>query len=140
MFIQVNRDPNELISNTMQKILVVEDDKDMRRMIHSILKEEGYKIDKAYNGRHAINKIKSKNYNMVLLDYKLPDMDGLNVLKEIRTMKKSLPVIMISAYGSPSVKLTAKKLGVYRFFDKPFDLKRLVKIIKKALTIISEGS
>lgn len=117
----------------MPKILVVEDDKDMSRIISSILKEEGYKIDRAYDGEQAIKKIKAKDYNLMILDYKLPDINGINVLKEVRRTKPSLKVIMISAYGSPSIKSTAKKFGVYRFLDKPFDLNRLVKAVKDVL-------
>jgi DNA-binding NtrC family response regulator len=103
-------------------------------MISNILKEEGYKVDKAYDGEQAIRKIKARGYNLMLLDYKLPDIDGINVLKEIRRIEPFLNIIMISAYGSPSIKSTAKKLGAYRFLDKPFDLNRLIKIVKDALT------
>ena len=117
----------------MDKVLVVDDERDICRMISNILKEEGYKVDKAYDGEQAIRKVKARGYNLMLLDYKLPDIDGINVLKEIRRIKPSLKVIMISAYGSPSIKSMAKKLGAYRFLDKPFDLNRLIKIVKDAL-------
>ena len=118
----------------MDKILVVDDERDMCRMISSILKEEGYKkVDKAYDGGQAIRKIKAKGYNLMILDYKLPDINGINVLKEVRQIAPSLKVVMISAYGSPPVKSMAKKLGVYRFLDKPFDLNRLIKTVKSAL-------
>jgi DNA-binding NtrC family response regulator len=102
-------------------------------MISSILKEEGYRINKAYDGGQAIKKIKAKGYNLMILDYKLPDINGINVLKEVRQIAPSLKVIMISAYGSPSIKSMAKNLGAYRFLDKPFDLNRLVKVVKDAL-------
>lgn len=120
----------------MCEILVVDDDKDTCRMISStsILKEEGYKVDKAYDGEQAIRKVKARGYNLMLLDYKLPDIDGINVLKEIRRIEPSLKVIMISAYGSPSIKSMAKKLGVNRFLDKPFDFNRLVWVVRSALT------
>ncbi len=117
----------------MGKVLVVDDERDICRMISNILKEEGYKVDKAYDGEQAIRKVKARGYNLMLLDYKLPDIDGIDVLKEIRRIKPSLKVIMISAYGSPSIKSMAKKLGAYRFLDKPFDLNRLVKIVRDAL-------
>jgi len=120
--------------SNLDKILVVDDERDICRMISNILKEEGYKVDKAYDGEQAIRKIKARGYNLMLLDYKLPDIDGINVLKEIRRIEPSLNIIMISAYGSPSIKSTAKKLGAYRFLDKPFDLNRLIKIVKDALT------
>ncbi len=117
----------------MCEILVVDDDKDMCRIISSILKEEGYGVDKAYDGEQANRKVKARGYNLMLLDYKLPDIDGINVLKEIRRIEPSLKVIMISAYGDPSIKSMAKKLGAYRFLDKPFDLNRLIKTVKGAL-------
>jgi DNA-binding NtrC family response regulator len=116
-----------------EKILVVDDDKDMCGMISTILEEEGYRIDKAYNGKQAIEKISTKGYDLTILDYKLPDMDGIDVLKEVHKARPSLKTIMISAYGSPSVRSMAKKLGVYRFLDKPFDLNRLVQVVRKAL-------
>ena len=117
----------------MYEILVVDDDRDMCRMISSILKEERYSVDKAYDGEQAIKKIKTRGYNLMLLDYKLPDMDGINVLKEVRLIEPFIKVIMISAYGSTSIKSTAKKLRVYRFLDKPFDVNRLIKIVKDTL-------
>jgi DNA-binding NtrC family response regulator len=116
----------------MNKILVVEDDRDMCSMISSILKEEGYKVDKAYDAGGAIKKIKAKCYDLIILDYKLPDMDGIKVLEDVRCTNPSLKVIMISAYGSPSIRSMAKKLGVYQFLDKPFDLNRFIKVVKMA--------
>ncbi|PJA80746.1 MAG: response regulator, partial [Nitrospirae bacterium CG_4_9_14_3_um_filter_41_27] len=74
----------------MDKVLVVDDERDICRMISNILKEEGYKVDKAYDGEQAIKKIKARGYNLMILDYKLPDIDGINVLKEIRRIKPSL--------------------------------------------------
>lgn len=114
-------------------ILVVDDDRDMCRIISSFLKDEGHRVDKAYDGEQAIKKIKRRGYNLMLLDYKLPDMDGINVLKAVRRIEPSIKVIMISAYGSTSIKSIAKKLRVYRFLDKPFDVNRLIKIVKDAL-------
>jgi two-component system response regulator AtoC len=117
-----------------ERILVADDDKDMCHMLSSILEREGYKVDKVYAGEQAIKKIKAKDYSLMILDYKLPDMDGINTFKVVHLAKPSLEVIMISAYGSPSLKSKAKKLGVYRFLDKPFDVKRLVRVVRNALT------
>jgi DNA-binding NtrC family response regulator len=116
-----------------ERILVADDDKDMCHMTSSILKKEGYKVDKAYGGEQAIRKVKARGYNLMILDYKLPDMDGINVFKVVHQAKPSLKVIMISAYGSPSIKSMAKKFGVYRFLDKPFNVKRLVSVVRDAL-------
>jgi two-component system response regulator AtoC len=116
-----------------ERILVADDDKDTCRMLSSILEKEGYKVDKIYNSEQAIKKIKAKDYSLMILDYKLPDIDGINTFKVVHLAKPSLEVIMISAYGSPSIKSIAKKLGVYRFLDKPFDVKRLVKVVRYAM-------
>lgn len=105
----------------------------MCRLISNILKEEGYKVDKAYEGKQAIKRVKKKDYNLMLLDYKLPDIDGISVLKEVSQIAPSLKVIMISAYGSPSIKSMAKELGVYYFLDKPFDINRLIRTVKNIL-------
>ncbi|MEW6410761.1 MAG: response regulator [Nitrospirota bacterium] len=121
------------------KILVVEDDKNMSTIISSILKKEGYRIDRVSEGKQAIEKIKTKDYDLITLDYKLPDINGIKVLEEVRRIKPFLKVIMISAYGSPPVKSIAKKLKVYRFMDKPFDLNRFVQIVRGALAKKSQG-
>lgn len=118
----------------MQKILVVDDEKDMCHMISSILQGEGYRVDKAYNCRQAIQRIKATRYNLMILDYKLPNSTGINLLKEVRLIQPSLKVIMLSAYGSPSIKSMAKKFCVYRFIDKPFDLNKLVRVVRGALS------
>jgi len=119
--------------NSGYRILVVDDERDICRIISSILKEEGYRINKAYNGGQAIKKIKAKDYNLMILDYKLPDINGIRVVEEVRLTNPTLKVIMISAYGNPLTKSMAKNLVVYRFLEKPFDLNRLVKVVKGAL-------
>jgi len=117
----------------MHELLVVDDEKDMCRMISSFLTDEGYRVDKAYDGGQAIKKISAKGYDLMILDYKLPDMTGINLLAEVRRMDPELKVIMISAYGSSHVKAMAKHHGVKTFLDKPFDLTRLTKAVKIAL-------
>ena len=112
---------------------MVDDERDICRIISSILKEEGYRINKAYTGGQAIKKIKEKDYNLMILDYKLPDINGIRVVEEVRLTNPTLKVIMISAYGNPLTKSMAKNLVVYRFLEKPFDLNRLVKVVKGAL-------
>ena len=119
--------------NSRYRILMVDDEREICRVISTVLKKEGYRINKAYNGGQAIKKIKEKNYNLIILDYKLPDINGIRVVEEVRPTNPTLKVIMISAYGNPLTKSMAKNLGVYRFLEKPFDLNRLVKVVKDAL-------
>ncbi|MBI1938974.1 MAG: response regulator [Ignavibacteriales bacterium] len=118
----------------MNKILIVDDDKDMSKIISTILKQEGYRIFKASSGEEAITQICSKNYNLIILDYKLPNKNGIEVLEEIRNMDLSINVIMISAYGNNFIKSKAKEFGVHQFLDKPFNLNKLLNAVKNTLS------
>lgn len=102
-------------------------------MVSSFLKDEGYKVDTAYDAAQAIKKILTNGYDLAILDYKLPDADGLSVLKDIRRIEPDIKVIMVSAYGSSDIKKAAKKQGVIKFLDKPFNLSGLTKIVKNAM-------
>lgn len=115
------------------KILVADDDKDMCWVIKTILRKEGYSVNIAHEGESALNMIKKGKYDMIVLDYKFSRLSGLAVLKKIRQIRPFLQTIMISAFGNESVRLKAKELGAYAFLDKPFDIERLVEIMKNAL-------
>jgi len=115
------------------KILVVDNDKDMSWLIASILKEEGLRVDVAYDVKAALAKINRHQYETMVLDYKLSGMSGLTVLEKARQITPPIVTVMISAFGNESVKLKAKEFGAYAFLDKPFNIDRLKKTVKKAL-------
>jgi len=117
----------------MGNILVVDDNEDMCQVISDVLMAEGYMVGIAYNGESALNELKMKTYDLMVLDYKLFDMSGLQVLEKLAGITPSLCTIMISAYGSETVKARARELEVCDFFDKPFDVNVLLKTVKKAL-------
>ena len=117
----------------MENILVVDDNEDMCQIISDVLRAEGYMVGIACDGESALNELKGKTYDLMVLDYKLFDMNGLEVLEKLRGMPPLLETIMISAYGSESVKARARELEVYDFIDKPFDVNALLKVVKKAL-------
>ncbi len=118
----------------MGNILVIDDNEDMCQVISDVLRAEGYLVGIAYDGESALNELKRKTYDLMVLDYKLFDMSGLEVLEKLRGITPPLYTIMISAYGSESVKARARELEVYDFFDKPFDVNALLKTVKKALS------
>ena len=118
----------------MGNILVVDDNEDMCQVISDILRSEGYTVRIAYDGKSALNELKKEVCDLLILDYKLFDISGLDILKETREMVPALCTIMISAYGNESVKERAFELGAYDFFAKPFDINTLVKTVKKALS------
>jgi len=112
-------------------MLIVEDERDTCKLISDILEEEGFLLDRAHEGESAIKKIKRKKYDFMILDYKLPGISGLEVLEEANKIRPKLRVIMISAYGNEDIKAKAKELGAVNFLDKPYDVKKLVRVVKK---------
>jgi len=117
----------------MEKILIVDDDKDFQFTVYNILKDEGYEVIVTNNGTGAFNKIKRTSPDLVLLDIKLPDMDGMKILERIKKTDKDLIVIMITGYGHINETVKAMKLGAFDYITKPFDNRELIIRIKKAL-------
>ncbi|MBU2506949.1 MAG: sigma-54 dependent transcriptional regulator [Bacteroidetes bacterium] len=117
----------------MGKILIVDDDKDMRQLLSDILKSEGYEVRTAESGKKALKEIEVIRPEIVLLDIRLPDMNGIEVLKEIKKFDESIIVIMLSAYGDIQNAVDAMKLGAFDYFTKPFLNEEIILDIKKAL-------
>ena len=118
----------------MQKVLLVEDEKDLRLILIKILEKEGFKVEGVSRGKDAIKKLNNQIWQAVVLDLKLPDMNGLEVLRKTKKEIYSPPqVIIISAYGSSQVRREAKELGCFAFLDKPFRIKRFLQLIREAI-------
>jgi len=106
-------------------ILVVDDDENIRELLGDVLTEEGYIVTKASNGEEAIAKVKEENPYLLLLDVKMPGMDGVEVLRRVREINKSMGVIMITACEDIEAAKDALKLGAFDYIRKPFDLNYL---------------
>ncbi|MCX5810369.1 MAG: sigma-54 dependent transcriptional regulator [Proteobacteria bacterium] len=117
----------------MAKILVVEDNKDMQFLLSNILKSEGYETLVAGDGKKALKETKRWSPDLVLLDIRLPDMDGMAVLEEIKKLNDDLIIIMLTAYGDIKGAVQAMKLGAFEYITKPFDNDELLIAIKRAL-------
>ena len=114
-------------------MLVVDNDRDMCRVISDVLKEKGFEVNISHKGEDALEKIDRQSHDVMILDYKLSGISGLTVLQKVRQMRPSIQVIMISAFGDSSTKRRAKELGAYEFLDKPFNISRLTKVVNRAL-------
>ena len=117
---------------TVMKILIVDDDRDTCRLMAETLEKAGYLAFYSYDGKAALDKIRSSKYDLILLDYILPDMNGLEILKKARQIDAALIVIMMSGTGGEDVRSQAKALGAYDFVDK-FYFKNIVELVKQAL-------
>jgi CheY-like chemotaxis protein len=103
-------------------VLIVDDQPAIRLLLRELFELEGVTVYEAPNGRTAIQQVRRNRVDFILLDLKMPDMDGIEALREIRTFNSSVLVAMITAYGDPEKLETAKKLGTLAFFTKPFDI------------------
>jgi DNA-binding NtrC family response regulator len=112
-------------------ILVVEDELTQRTLLEGLLKKEGYGATGAGDGKTALQLAKEGTFEIVLLDYKLPDMDGLAILKHLKEMNPEIEVIMITAFGSVENAVTALKAGAFEYLTKPIDLDDLLFKLKK---------
>jgi two-component system nitrogen regulation response regulator NtrX len=115
------------------RILVVDDESDIRASLKMILEYEGMEFIEADSGPKAIEKVEDEDPDAVLLDIKMPRMDGLEVLAEVRRKRPSLPVIMISGHGTIATAVEATKLGAFDFMEKPLERERVLLVLRNAL-------
>lgn len=114
-------------------ILVVDDEVKICGIIQKVLSQEGYHILTAFSGEEALKKLKKTPVDLILVDLKMPAMDGLEMLKQARAIQKNLRAVLLTAYGTASSARDAMALGVYDFLTKPFDNQLLKKVVKEAL-------
>lgn len=116
----------------MSKILVIDDERSIRNTLKDILEYEKYKVDEAENGLEALDLIRNKEFDVILCDIKMPQMDGIEVLEKAMILTET-PVIMISGHGTIETAVEAIKKGAYDYIAKPLDLNRLLITIRNAL-------
>ncbi|MFI2859177.1 response regulator [Paenibacillus sp. JSM ZJ436] len=104
------------------KVLIVDDQNGIRILLMEVFSSEGYETFQAANGRIALDIVKSQVPDLVLLDMKIPGMDGLEILKHIKQMNPEIKVIMMTAYGELDMIKEATDLGALMHFTKPFDI------------------
>jgi DNA-binding NtrC family response regulator len=114
-------------------ILVVEDDAAMREMLREALDDDGYAVEAVGGGRAGIERVKQGGIDLVVSDVKMPDLDGLDMLREIKAVTPSPHVITITAFGSIDTAIRAVKLGAFDYITKPFEIDQLILSVEKAL-------
>lgn len=114
-------------------ILVADDEPSVRSLLRSILKKEGYNVVTAGNGREALEVFRQTSPDLVLLDVRMPEMDGIETFNALRKQNEDALVIMITAYGTIETAVQAMKMGAFDYLSKPFNLEEIKVVIKKAL-------
>jgi len=121
-------------SKQASKLLIVDDEKDMVWLFSNIFKENGYEVFGCHDGSNALKRVRKIKPGVVLLDYNLPDMNGLQLLKKLHLVGRDhiKGIIMASGTSDPEVKKKAIKSGAFGYLAKPVDLERLLKMVKEA--------
>ena len=125
----------------MSKILVIDDEKNIRKALREILEYEKHTVDEAENGADGASKIEKGNYDLVFCDVKMPKMDGIELLEKIQKLQLEVPIVMISGHGNIETAVEAVKKGAFDFIAKPLDLNRLLVTLRNALdksTLVTE--
>lgn len=119
----------------MNKILIVDDEEKIRHLLQIMLEGQGYETAQAANGEEALQLIKKYNFGLVITDLKMPVMDGMTLLREIKKIDPDYPVIVLTAFGSIESAADAMEEGALYYFTKPFDEEKIVNKVKRYMRI-----
>ncbi len=117
----------------MNKILIVDDEKKMRHILQIILEQKGYRTEQASNGSEALELIKKYHYAMVITDLKMPVMDGLELIREIKKIDPDYPVVVLTAYGSIDSAVGAIREGAIDYITKPFEEEKILLTVQRSI-------
>jgi DNA-binding NtrC family response regulator len=116
------------------RILVIDDEPDIRESLEALLSSENYRVELAFNATEGLKKLETSTYDLVLVDLMMPDRSGMEVLEEIRLRDRETPLFMITAYGSIEVAVDALKRGANDYFAKPWDNEKLLIEIERMIS------
>ena len=117
----------------MYNILICDDEKDIVSALKIYLKTSGYNIYEAYNGKEALEQIKEHDIHLVLMDITMPEMDGIEAVKEIKAFDPNAKIVMCSAMGQQAMVMDAIRAGAKDFIVKPFQADRVLEALNKAI-------
>ena len=122
-----------MIGNDPPRILVVDDDQDICRNLTDILSDLGYQVDVAHDGLSALELVRQRPYDVALLDYKMPGMDGLTLYRQIKKQRAGTVSLLVTAFASPATAEEALSAGAWKVVAKPVDFGKLLKLVDEAL-------
>lgn len=122
--------PNEIATQGTEKILVVDDEESMRVTLAAIIEEEGYEVETAASGEQAVELCSRTRFGVVLMDVRMPGIDGVEAFRRIRRHQEGVRVILMSAFSTDQLKEAALDDGAIAFLPKPLDLEKAVDLIR----------
>jgi FixJ family two-component response regulator len=123
-----------------RSVLIVDDEKNIRLTLSVALEKLNLQVDTAVNGEEALKKLAEKSFGLMLLDLRMPGMDGMEVLKRVPEIRPEVKVVIITAYGSIEAAVEAMKLGAVDFLQKPFDAEDVRKLVASLLDQATQKS
>ena len=117
----------------MQRVLLVEDKDSLRQMLATALKKAGYSVEEAADGSRAAERIRKQPYHLVITDLKLPELSGIEVLKLQKEIDPTVPVLIMTGYGTIEEAVEAMKAGAFDFIQKPVDIPHLFLLVERAI-------
>ncbi len=118
-----------------RRVLIADDEKNMRWVLGQALSAEGYEVIEASDGKEALSAVAEQPPDLMVLDHKMPAPDGMEVLRRLRAKGNTFPIIMLTAHGNVATAVAAMKAGASEYLTKPFDLEELKISIEKALKV-----
>lgn len=118
---------------THPRILIADDEESMRFLVREVMTREGFEVETASNGEEAVQKIREQDFDLLVMDVKMPKMDGMEALRQVKKFRPDLIVVMITAFGSQQLALDAVRQGAYDYFNKPFELDEMRIVVRRAL-------
>ncbi len=119
----------------MEKILLIDDDEGLIHFLGRFFQRKGYEVSACLSGRDALEQIERESFDLILLDYKMPDLNGIDILIKLKKSQIKTPVIIMTAYGTTELAIEAMKRGAYDYLIKPFERKELSRVVSEALIV-----
>jgi DNA-binding NtrC family response regulator len=121
------------MTQSQVRILVVDDERNIRNNLATVLESAGYQVDASGDGEDALTKSKERHYDIAFVDIQMPKMGGLELLRYLRALRPNLAVVILTAYGTVGSAVEAMKLGAVDFMEKPFDPKVLLLLCQEII-------
>lgn len=121
-------------SNRIAKILIIEDDDEMRSLLKDFIEEEGYEADSAEKGTYAFRKLMTESFDLIITDIRMPGYSGLEILPELKKLQPGVPIVVITAFGSEEVYRKALSRGADAYLEKPIHFYKLKELIQEMIS------
>jgi DNA-binding NtrC family response regulator len=121
-----------------KRALVIDDEQIVLDSVGTLLRDEGFDVDLSLSGREGLDWAIERNYDVILTDIRMPDIGGMRVLRDVKRIHQSLPVIMITGYASVNSAVQSMKLGAADYIEKPFEPEQLIDSVNRALGLSPE--